>query len=34
MAENFATKFKQADLVSKTDFDSKLISFNKKNYLK
>ena len=29
-AENFASRFKQANLVSKTDFDNKLISFNRK----
>ena len=29
-AENFAAKLKQANLVSKNDFDNKLISFNKK----
>ena len=28
--ENFKERFKQADLVSKTDFDNKLISFNRK----
>ena len=28
--ENFATRLKQANLVSKTDFDIKLISFNRK----
>ena len=29
-AENFTARFKQADLVNETDFDNKLISFNKK----
>ena len=29
-AENFAARLKQANLVSKTDFDNKLISFNRK----
>ena len=29
-AENFATRLKQANLVSKTDFDIKLTSFNRK----
>ena len=29
-AENFAASLKQADLVNKTDFDNKLISFNRK----
>ena len=29
-AENFAARLKQANLVSKTDLDNKLISFNKK----
>ena len=29
-AENFATRLKQANLVSKTDFDIKLINFNRK----
>ena len=29
MEGNFAARFKQADLVNKTDFDSKLRSFNK-----
>ena len=29
MAENFKEKLKQVNLVSKTDFDNKLISFNK-----
>ena len=28
-AENFTARLKQADLVSKTNFDYKLISFNK-----
>ena len=31
-AENFAAKLAQANLVRKTDFDNKLINFNKKNY--
>ena len=30
-AENFTARLTQANLMSKTDFDSKLISFNKKN---
>ena len=29
-AEIFTTRLKQANLVSKTDFDNKLISFNRK----
>ena len=29
-AEKFAAKFKRANLASKTDFDNKLISFNRK----
>ena len=29
-AESFAVKLKQANLVSKTDFDNKIISFNRK----
>ena len=29
-AEYFAVRLKQANLVSKTDFDNKLISFNRK----
>ena len=29
-AENFAAKLKKANLVNKTDFDNKLISFNRK----
>ena len=29
-AEKFAARLKQANLVSKTDFDNKLISFNRK----
>ena len=29
IAENFAARLKQANLVSKTDFDNKLISFNR-----
>ena len=28
--KNFAARLKQADLVKKTDFDNKLISFNKR----
>ena len=28
-AKNFAARLKQANLMSKTDFDNKLISFNK-----
>ena len=28
-AENFAARLKQANLVSKTDFNNKLISFNR-----
>ena len=31
---NFAARLKQANLVSKIDFDNNLISFDKKNYLK
>ena len=27
-AENFAARLKRADLVNKTDFDNRLISFN------
>ena len=30
MVENFKQRLKQADLVSKNDFDNKLISFDKK----
>ena len=30
MAENFEARSKQADLVNKTDFDSKLTSFNRR----
>ena len=30
MAENVKERLKQANLVSKTDFDNKLVSFNKK----
>ena len=30
MAENFATRLKQASLVNKTDFDNKLTSFNRR----
>ena len=29
-AENFTARLKQVDLVSKTDFDNKLTSFNRK----
>ena len=29
-AENFTARLEQADLVSKTDFDNKLTSFNRK----
>ena len=29
-AEKFSARLKQANLVSKTDFDNKLISFNRK----
>ena len=29
-AENFAARLKQINLVKKTDFDNKLISFNRK----
>ena len=29
-AENFTAKLKQADLVTKTDFDNKLTSYNKR----
>ena len=29
MAENFAARLKQANLVNKIDFDNKLTSFNK-----
>ena len=32
-AENFATRLKQVNLVSTSDFDNKLISFNTKNTL-
>ena len=32
--ENATARLKQANLVSKTDFDNKLTSFNKKNYFK
>ena len=32
--ENFKERLKQADLISWDHFDNKLISFNKKNYLK
>ena len=28
-AENFAARFKQADLVNKTSFDNRLTSFNR-----
>ena len=30
MAESFATRLKQADIVYKTDFDNKPTSFNKR----
>ena len=30
IAENFAARLKQADLVNKTDFDNKLTSFNRR----
>ena len=30
MAENFAARLNQADLVNKTDFDNKLTSFNRR----
>ena len=30
IAENFKERLKQANLVNKTDFDNKLISFNRK----
>ena len=33
-SESIAARLKQANLVSKTVFDNKLISFNRKNYLK
>ena len=33
-AENFTPRLKKANLVSKTDFDKRLTSFNKKNYFK
>ena len=33
-AENFTARLKQADIVSKTDFDNELRSFNRKNYFK
>ena len=33
-AEYFVAGLKQATLMSKADFDNKLMSFNKKNYLK
>ena len=29
-AENVAARLKQADLLNKTDFDNKIISFNRK----
>ena len=29
-AENFAARLKQVNLVNKTDFDNKIISFNRK----
>ena len=34
MAESFTARLRQADLVSKADFDNKLTSFNKRNHLK
>ena len=34
MAESFTVRLRQVDLVSKADFDNKLTSFNKRNYLK
>ena len=34
MAESVTVRLRQADLVSKADFDNKLTSFNKRNYLK
>ena len=30
MVKNFAARLKQANLVSKTDFDNKLTSFNRR----
>ena len=33
-AENFAARLAQANIVTKTDFDNKLSSLNKKNYFK
>ena len=33
-AKYFAARLNQAALISKVDSDNKLISFNKKNYLK
>ena len=33
MAENVAARLNQADLVSKTDFDNKLITLNKRTAL-
>ena len=33
-AENFAARLAQANLVTKTDFDNKLSSLNKKNQFK
>ena len=33
-AKYFAARLNQTALISKVDFDNKLISFNKKNYLK
>ena len=33
-AEHFAARLKQANLVTKTDFDDNLKNFNKKNYFK
>ena len=32
--ENFAARLAQANLVTKTDFDNKLSSLNRKNYFK
>ena len=33
-AENFAARLAQVNLITKTDFNAKLSSLNKKNYLK
>ena len=33
-AENFAARLAQVNLITKTDFNAKLSSHNKKNYLK